>query len=175
MNGPPVYPVAGAAASALPLPEPSRCHRRNRGCRPARRCADLGRCRPAELAAAAIDAAAEWLRIGGGYDHPFGQDHPQDRVRAAREIGDKLTAALALRQDLSAGNRERLRSAAARFDVAVSAGLPPEFEIFFTDVEAGSGNWLDTEKALIERIGAAMDGWATEDPVSVVARLILQP
>jgi hypothetical protein len=124
-----------------------------------------------ELAAAAIDAAAEWLRIGGGYDHPFSQDHPQDRVRAAREIGDKLTAALALRQDLSAGIRARLRSAAARFDVAVSVELPPEFEIFFTDIEVGSGNWLDTEKALIESIGAAMDGWATEDPVSVVARL----
>jgi len=130
----------------------------------------MGPGRP-ELAAAAIDAAAEWLCIGGGYDHPFGQDHPQDRVRAAREIGDKLTAALALRQDLSAGNRARLRSAAARFGVAVSVELPPEFEIFFTDIEADSGNWLDTEKALIESIGAAMDGWANEDPVSVVARL----
>ena len=124
-----------------------------------------------ELAAAAIDAAAAWLRIGGGYDRPFGQDHPQDRLRAARAIGEKLTEALALRQDLSSGNRSRLRSAVARFDVAVSVELPPEFEVFFTDIETSGANWLDTERSLIDNIWAVVDGWADEDPAAMVGRL----
>ena len=49
----------------------------------------LGRQRP-ELASAAIDVAGEWLRVGAGYDHPFGHDHPQDRTRAARQAGETL-------------------------------------------------------------------------------------
>jgi hypothetical protein len=130
----------------------------------------LGPGRP-ELAAAAIDVAAEWLRIGGGHDHPFGQDHPQDRIQAVRAMGENLASALALREDLSAGNRARLRSVAARFDVPVSVELPAEFEVFFTDIEASTGNWLDAEAVLIQNVRAAVDSWAIENPVSVVARL----
>jgi hypothetical protein len=73
----------------------------------------LGRQSPG-LAAGAIDVAGEWLRVGAGYDHPFGQDHPQDRTRAAREAGETLARALAGRGDMSAGLLARLRSAVKR-------------------------------------------------------------
>jgi len=123
------------------------------------------------LAAVAVDVAGEWLRIGGGYDHPFGQDHPQDSVRAAREAGQALTTALARREDLSVGNRARLRSVAKRFGIAAAVDLPGDIAVFFTDIEAAPGDWLEAEKILTENIAAVMDAWAGGDPASVVARL----
>lgn len=130
----------------------------------------LSRDRPG-LAAAAVDVAGEWLRVGGGHDHPFGRDHPQESVRAAREAGEALTAALAAREDLSVGIRARLRSVAKRFGVAVAVDLPEELAVFFTDVEASTGDWLEAEKIIVEDIRAAMDSWASDDPVRIVARL----
>jgi hypothetical protein len=130
----------------------------------------LGRGCP-ELANAAIDTATEWLRIGGGYDHPFGQDHPADRCEAAHEIGEALIGALALRRDLSDGSRARLRSAAARFGAPVTVEVPGEVSAFFADVETRGNNWLDAEAALVAEIRAVMNGWAAEDPVRTVARL----
>lgn len=130
----------------------------------------LNRERP-RLAAAAIDVAAEWLRIGGGHDHPFGQDHPQDSIRAAREAGNALTCALALREDLSMGNRARLHSVVERFDVAVAVEIPEELAIFFTNIETRAENWFEAEKILVQGIMATMDVWVHDDPVRVVERL----
>jgi hypothetical protein len=131
----------------------------------------LSRERPG-LAAAAIDVAAEWLRIGGGHDHPFGQNHPSDRVRAAQEAGEALIGSLALRDDLSVGIRARLRSVAERFDVAVDVDLPEELAVFFTDIEASTGDWLEAERALTEAIRTAVRAWAEDDPVHAVTRLL---
>jgi hypothetical protein len=130
----------------------------------------LSRERPG-LAAAAIDVAEEWLRIGGGHDHPFGQNHPQDSVRAAREAGEALAGALALREDLSVGNRARLRSVAERFDAPVAVDFPEKLAVFFSDVEALAGGWLEAEKVLAEGIRTAMDAWGGDDPARVVTRL----
>jgi hypothetical protein len=124
-----------------------------------------------ELANAAIDTATEWLRIGAGYDHPFGQDHPADRCEAAHEIGEALIGALALRGDLSDGSRARLRSAAARFGATVTVELPGEVSAFFADVETRGTNWLDAEAGLVAEIRALMNGWATDDPARTMARL----
>src|SRR6185437_5974997 len=101
----------------------------------------LDRQRPG-LAAAAIDAAEKWLRIGAGYDHPFGQDHPQDRVLAAQKAGKRLARELAGRDDLSPGLLARLRSVVKRFDLEVAISLPSEFEVFFSEIQASPGNWL---------------------------------
>ena len=43
--------------------------------------------------------------------------------------------------------------------------------MFFTDVEASIGDWLEAEKIIVEDIRAAMDSWASDDPGRVVARL----
>ena len=98
----------------------------------------LNRQRPV-LAVTAVDAAAEWLRIGGGYDRPFGQDHPQDRIRAAKEAGEALAQALAGRDDLSPGTLARLRSIVKRFSVDITIRLPPDLEVFFSDIEPPAG------------------------------------
>lgn len=123
------------------------------------------------LAVAAVDAAAEWLRIGGGYDRPFGQDHPPDRIRAAKEAGEALAGELAGRGDLSPGTLARLRSAVKRYSIDVEVQLPPDLEVFFSDVEASSGNWLEAEKALTEAIRSAADTRAGDDPDDVITFL----
>ena len=130
----------------------------------------LNRQRPV-LAVAAVDAAAEWLRIGGGYDRPFGQDHPQDRIRAAKEAGEALAEALAGRGDLSPGTLARLRSAVKRYSVDVTIRLPPDLEVFFSDIEASGGNWLEAEKALTGAIRSAADTRAGDDPDDVITLL----
>jgi len=130
----------------------------------------LNRQRPV-LAVAAVDAAAEWLRIGGGYDRPFGQDHPQDGIRAAREAGEALAEALAGRDDLSPGTLARLRSAVKRYSVDVTIRLPPDLEVFFSDIEASGGNWLEAEKALTGAIRSAADTRAGDDPDDVITLL----
>lgn len=61
-----------------------------------------------ELAVEALAVVAEWLRIGGGFDRPFGHKHHADCVAAAKEIGEALAAALAARSDLSLGLRVNL-------------------------------------------------------------------
>jgi hypothetical protein len=130
----------------------------------------LSRDRPA-LAAAAIDMAAEWLRIGDGHDHPFGRDHPQDTIAAAREAGTALAGALARREDLSTGNRARLRSAVGRFDVGVAVHLPKKIALFFADIETLSENLLEAETILAEIIRTTVDAWASDEPVHVIATL----
>lgn len=131
----------------------------------------LDRQRPG-LAAAAIDVAEKWLRIGAGYDHPFGQDHPQDRVLAAQEAGEGLARELAGRDDLSPGLLARLRSVVKRFDLEVAVSLPPEFEVFFSEMQASPGNWLEAEKALVRAINSAADARAADDPDHVIALLV---
>jgi hypothetical protein len=42
---------------------------------------------PATHAASIVDIAQEWLRVGGGFDHPFGQEHPADAIAAAADVG----------------------------------------------------------------------------------------
>jgi hypothetical protein len=123
------------------------------------------------LAAAAIDVAGEWLRVGAGYDHPFGQDHPQDRTRAAREAGEMLAQALAERDDLSVGLLARLRAAVKRFSVNVTVRLPPDLEVFFSDIETPGGGWLQAEQALVSAIRSAADARAGDDPDDVIALL----
>jgi hypothetical protein len=130
----------------------------------------LHRQRPV-LAAAAIDVAEEWLRIGGGYDRPFGRDHPQGGIRAAKEAGEALARELAGRNDLSPGILARLRSAVKLFSVNITIQLPPDLEVFFSDMETSSGNFLEAEQALVDAIRSGADARAGDYPDDVITFL----
>ena len=123
------------------------------------------------LAIAAVDAAEEWLRIGTGYDHPLGQDHPPDRIRAAKETGEALAKALAGRDDLSPGTLARLRSALKRYSVDIEIRLPADLEVYFSDVRASGGNWLEAENKLVDAIRSAADTRAGDDPDDAITFL----
>jgi len=104
-------------------------------------------------------------------DRPFGQDHPPDRIRAAKEAGETLARALARRGGLSPGTLARLRSAVKRYSVDVAVRLPPDLEVFLCDIVASGGNWLEAEKALAEAIRSAADTRAGDDPDDVITLL----
>ncbi|MCA1706939.1 MAG: hypothetical protein LC808_28215, partial [Actinobacteria bacterium] len=125
-----------------------------------------------ELADALIGVAGDWLRIGGDYDHPFGQSHPPDCVAAAKEIGEALVVELANRTDLGLGTRVHLRSTAEFHDVLVSVDIPPELEVFFREFEPGAEDWHEAERALTADLKAKAEEWASEDPATIVGRLV---
>jgi hypothetical protein len=121
------------------------------------------------VARALIDVAGEWLHIGSGNDHPFGQDHPTDSVAAAQEVGEALVANLAARSDLSLGLRHLLRSTAKWYDLPVTVEIPPDAEVFFRDVAPASGQ--NAEQKLVADLQAVGRAWASEDPTTTVGRL----
>src|SRR4051794_1393547 len=49
----------------------------------------------------------EWLRVGGGYDRPFGREHDPSSVEAARHLGEESLREIAA-IDLSPGLRQRV-------------------------------------------------------------------
>ncbi|MDQ6944750.1 MAG: hypothetical protein M3256_00455 [Actinomycetota bacterium] len=124
------------------------------------------------LADALIGVAGNWLRIGGDYDHPFGQSHHPECVAAAKEIGEALVAELANRTDLSLGTRVHLRSTAEFHDVHVSVDIPPEAEVFFREIELGAEDWREAERALIADLQAKAEEWISDDPATIIARLV---
>ena len=58
-----------------------------------------------------------------------------------------------------------------RFSTGVTVRLPSELEVFFSDIEASGGNWLEAEKALATAIRSAADARAGHDPDDVIALL----
>lgn len=118
-----------------------------------------------------LTVAEDWLRIGGGFDRPFGQNHPADAVAAAGQIGQQLLAALAARDDLSLGARSRLQALAARHGLTAPVELPAELEPFLRDIKRAGADWRELEKTLADDVQQTARGWVSEPPEQVVARL----
>lgn len=118
-----------------------------------------------------IEVSGNWLRIGGGYDRPFGRDHPDDSIAAARRVGEALIAALAARSDLSLGNRLHLRSTAAWHGVDVDVDVPAALEPFFRELDRAE-DWRSAEDSLLADLRAIGTSWSSDDPTAVIARLV---
>lgn len=117
-----------------------------------------------------IDAAAAWLRIGGGYDRPFGRSHPDESIAAARELGEALVGRLAS-VPLSRGAKVHLRSTAEWFDVTdVEVALGDE-EPFFRDLDRRLDDWRSAESQLVDDVKAVAETWASDPPADVAGRL----
>lgn len=119
-----------------------------------------------------VDVATEWLRIGGGFDRPFGRAHASDQVDAIATVSRQLVQALAERPELTLGTRVRLQQEAARYSLAADAGMPANLEPFFRDVERGGADWDEAEKTLAADVESVVRGWEAERPPEVVARLV---
>lgn len=123
------------------------------------------------LADALIDVAGNWLRVGGGYDRPFGRDHDAGSIAAAKVAGEALVRELASRRDLSLGSLIHLRSTAAWHDVAVEVDVPTDVEPFFRELDRDE-DWRSAEEALISDLRALGVSWADDDPTRIIARLM---
>lgn len=126
-----------------------------------------------DLADAMVDVAGNWLRIGGGYDRPFGRGHGSDSIAAAKEIGQALVQELTARTDLGLGTRVRLRSAAERHNLSIAVDIPNDVEAFFREIERREEDWQEAERDLIADLKSTAESWASEPPTVVINRLVL--
>lgn len=124
-----------------------------------------------ELADEVLAVVAEWLRIGGDFDRPFGHKHHADCVAAAREIGEALAAALAERSDLGLGLRVNLRSTVEDHGLSVTVDMPNYLEPFFREIERRDADWRQAHETLVADLRQIGRAWSAEDPAVVVGWL----
>lgn len=128
---------------------------------------------PGDAVAIVLDAIEDWLRVGGGYDRPFGQDHPEARVSTARDLGSRMLKELSDAGDHSLGLIARMKEMASMFNIELPQSFVSRVESpFFQNVDR-LGDW-QTELNLLERdVLAEITSWlANDDPDLVVRRLI---
>jgi hypothetical protein len=124
------------------------------------------------LAAVAIDAMSDWLRIGSGYDRPFGNEHPAASIAKAGELGARLAEELAASEYLSVGSLLHLASVTGPFGLDVKVTTDDTYEPFFRDNERNlNADWHELDKRLIEDVQAMARSWAAEPVDAVITRL----
>ncbi len=126
---------------------------------------------PSHVVRDAIDAATDWLHIGGGHDRPFGNEHPEPSIKAAKWLGTKLLRDLV---PVVAGKPELtvyLRRSAAWFGINLRLQIPNDLAVLFVDIERGE-DWQRAMSEAWEAVKTAARPWASEDPTIVVQRLV---
>jgi DNA-binding transcriptional ArsR family regulator len=119
------------------------------------------------------DLVHEWLRVGGGYDHPFGQDHPQEAIARADAVGRAMLDDLIKLSEGKPGLAARVASTALMFDIEPPPELTADVEQnpFFRDVDRVD-DWQAEVDALRADIADSIAEWAVEPPDQVVQRLV---
>ena len=133
---------------------------------------DLGSA-PTAVVAEFSDLARKWLRVGGGHDHPFGQDHPRDAIERADAVGRAMLADLIELSSGKPGLEARIKSTAEVFDIELPAELTSDEaqDPFFRDLDRRNG-WQVAEEELRADIADRVAGWALEPVDEVVCRLV---
>jgi hypothetical protein len=125
------------------------------------------------VATTVIDVVAGWLRVGGGYDKPFGKEHPPESIAAVKAIALRLSEDLGSNPQLSLGARLKLRNVLAQHDIHVDVEMPLGVEPLLQDLERDPGiDYAQQERRLVDEITAAVLPWAAEEPEVVVDRLL---
>jgi hypothetical protein len=125
---------------------------------------------PLEATKAAIDLVSDWLRVGAGYDRPFGRDHDTASIKAAARYARRQLNDLKPLVERNLGLSMLLRRNAQWHDVSLRMDMDKTYEVFFTDVERGT-DWQTSTEELRNTIRTFSRPWATEEPALVVARL----
>ena len=133
---------------------------------------DLGSA-PTAVVAEFSDLVHEWLLVGGGYDHPFGQDHPQDAIERADVVGRAMLADLIELSTGKPGLEARIKSTAEMLDIALPTELTSNEEEnpFFRDIYRLNGGQVEEEELRAD-IADWVAGWALEPVDEVVCRLV---
>ncbi len=126
---------------------------------------------PPSAVRAAIDLAADWLRVGAGYDHPFGGDHDARSTKAAARFGKKLLNDLKPLVSGNLGLGMRLKHMAEEFDIDLRLRIDDEYAPFLENVERGS-DWLANADELQGRLRELAQPWAADGPADAIPRLV---
>ena len=111
------------------------------------------------------------MRVGKGFDQPYGQSHPRTSIDAAKEFSEKMLAELVPLTVNHPGLAANLREAAEQFEVKLEVQVDNTYAVFFEDVDLVE-NWQATTEQLEARIAAVVESWANENPLIVVQRLL---
>ena len=133
---------------------------------------DLGSA-PTAVVAEFSDLVHEWLLVGGGHDHPFGQNHPQDAIERADVVGRAMLAELIELSTGKPGLEARIKSTAETFDIELTTELTSNKEEnpFFRDIYWLNGGQV-TEQELRADIADWVAGWALKSADEVACRLV---
>jgi hypothetical protein len=124
-----------------------------------------------ELEMALIDAASDWLGVGGGFERSFGRVPPEEEKSAATAIARSLVAQLVEREDLSLGAAVRLRGLLDDFELPHSVEIPPDIEPLVRRNSFRSTDFEAELRALCDDIRSVGSSWANERPNLVLERL----
>jgi len=125
---------------------------------------------PAEALLEIVRGVEGWLRVGAGYDRPFGQAHSEDVIKRARELGEDLFKQVAAHGSRSRGVAHSIAEISERFSIQVEFSAEDQYSAFFTDFDRRP-DWQAGMKELEEEIGTAVKEWAYEPAAPVIARL----
>jgi hypothetical protein len=126
----------------------------------------------ADLEIALIDAASEWLRVGGGFERSFGRVSPEEEKAAATMIGRSLVVQLVGRCDLSLGGTLKLRTLVDDFELPHSIEVPHDIEPLVRENSYRSADFEAEQRILCDDIRSVGSSWATEPPNVVLPRLV---
>lgn len=125
---------------------------------------------PPAVVAEVIESAHDWLRIGGGFDQPFGQAHPQPSIVAARELGEKMLRDLTALTGDNPGLVTSLLNIATSYRIDLDLSLDEENRVFMRDLDLAD-DWEGEIQQLRSDIENIIAGWPRE-PAEVGARLV---
>jgi len=125
-----------------------------------------------ELEIALIDAAEEWLRVGGGFERAFGRESPEGERSAANDIGRSLASQLLGREDLSLAGILKLRSLIDSFELPDSIEVPADIEPLVRENSYATSDFKAKERALAQDIRSVGASWADEPCDQVIQRLV---
>ncbi len=128
---------------------------------------------PIDVVSDLVSVVHEWLRVGGGYDHPFGQSHPDDAIAAADAVGRSMLGDLIEMCAGKPGLTARVVGTAEMFGIAMPPDLVAAVEEspFFRDVDRRD-DWQAAIEALRAAIDAEVETWAEEPADDVVGQLL---
>lgn len=125
---------------------------------------------PVAVIARVVDAAVDWLRVGAGFDRPFGGAHPAESITTAADLAKRLVGDLAPFTGPHTGLARKLQSAAEPLGIQVRVEASDSNAAFFLDVERGR-DWKESVDQLQSDISAVVTGWSLDDPSPVLDTL----
>lgn len=123
------------------------------------------------LQIAVITALSDWLRIGAGYDAPFGKPHNPESIQAAQEAGLRLLREAAEFPELLPSVKAALLNTADNFSVELPVALTDEEELFLGSIDRKPGEWQAAEQDMRDRLQAYARTLVDSRPQAAIGHL----
>lgn len=118
-----------------------------------------------------IDEVVWWLRIGYGFERPYGIEYSKSSMQAAKQYGLQIVQELVDLTRRKSGLAVYLCRSIAPFGIDVDVDLPADTVAFFTEID-----WKEVytgkQAEVVQVLKSLGSSWANENPRDVMARLV---